>query len=847
MTHRTRAAFLDSWRTLSSIPGVSEQPTSDAAAAPSPIRFGLLDRWFKPVRVPREAGHELSDLARRGSIVFVMRSARLLNFLYLAWLLRQLRLPPLRTALGLSGLVPWLARVRPGAAALEAAIVRREVTLVFLHRGNATDPFTLLAGLQRRLDHPIFLVPALLVWTRRPQKLKPTVAEILFGTPDQPSRLANAIGFLVNHRRAVLRLGRAADLAAFLAERPAEADAVLGRKARGALHHHLARHVRAVVGPPLKTAARTRECVLRDKALRQAVAAEASRTGRPAAEVEREAQRAVREIASRYSPAFIELVRPFLAWLFGRLYDAVDVDEEGLARVKHAAADAPIVLCPSHKSYIDFLVLSWVLYEQGMTPPHIAAGINLSFWPFGAIARRGGAFFIRRTMKGDRVYTAALRAYVKQLLRERFPQEFYLEGGRSRSGKLLFPKTGLVSMEVDAWLEDAAEDVLFVPVAIDYERLMEGRSYARELAGGEKAKENFRGLLRARKVLGRRYGRLTVQFEEPISLRAFAADRLGEQPLATSGDARRSLVQALARRIAYGINRATTVTPAGLLATALLAHVRRGLGAEEVARRVELLRYVAADRGARFARGLAGASSDPRLPGPLADAAARFEEEGLLRVLRASGETIYQAVEERRTQLDYHKNAVLHRYVPLALVANAVRASGREASPAEVKERTRWLSRLFKLEFMYRVGASFDELFDESADFLARLGAIEREGAELRAGRERETLDFLADLLRPYLEAYHFTAEALAASPEGPVDRRALVKAALDRGRASWAAGRVALRESVSKATVENAVEWLVQQGSEGCEDAERPALIAGWREQLLPETLRELARHLAS
>ena len=187
---------------------MSEQPTSDAAAAPSPIRFGLLDRWFKPVRVPREAGHELSDLARRGSIVFVMRSARLLNFLYLAWLLRQLRLPPLRTALGLSGLVPWLARVRPGAAALEAAVVRREVTLVFLHRGNATDPFTLLAGLQRRLDHPIFLVPALLVWTRRPQKLKPTVAEILFGTPDQPSRLANAIGFLVNHRRAVLRLGR---------------------------------------------------------------------------------------------------------------------------------------------------------------------------------------------------------------------------------------------------------------------------------------------------------------------------------------------------------------------------------------------------------------------------------------------------------------------------------------------------------------------------------------------------------------------------------------------------------------------------------------------------------------
>jgi glycerol-3-phosphate O-acyltransferase len=845
---------------------VSEQPPLDAAAAPAPIRFSLLDRWFRPVKVPREAGHELSDLARRGSIVFVMGSARLLNFLYLAWLLRQLRLPPLRTALGLHGLVPWLARVRTETAALEAAVEQGEVSLVFLRRGNAPDPFTLLAGLQRRLDRPIFLVPALLFWTRRPQKLKPTMAEILFGTPDQPSRLANAIGFLINHRHAVLRLGRSSDLAAFQAERPAEPDAVLGRKARGALHHHLARQVRSVVGPPLKTAARTREHVLRDKALRQALAAEAARTSRPIAELDREAQRAVREIASRYSPAFIELVRPVLAWLFGRLYDAVDVDEEGLARVKRAAADAPIVLCPSHKSYIDFLVLSWVLYEQGMTPPHIAAGINLSFWPFGAIARWGGAFFIRRTVKGDRVYTAALRAYVKQLLRERFPQEFYLEGGRSRSGKLLFPTTGLVSMEVDAWLEDAADDVLFVPVAIDYERLMEGGSYARELAGGEKTKEDFRGLLRARKVLGRRYGRLTVQFEEPISLRAFAAERLGVQPrtpavegapaaeparasLAAAGgaDARRALVQALANRIAYGINRATTVTPAGLLATALLAHVRRGLGAEEVARRVELLRYVAADRGARFARGLAGASSDPRLPGPLADAAARFEQEGLLRVERAAGESIYQAVDDRRTQLDYHKNAVLHRYVPLALVASAIRSSGSEASAGDVKERTRWLSRLFKLEFMYRVGASFDDLFAETATFLERLGAIERDGEGFRAGRERETLDFLADLLRPYLEAYRFTAEALAAAPRGPFDRRALVKAALERGRASWAAGRVLLRESVSKATVENAAEWLEQQASSGAPDAAGPSLAPGWREQQLPEILRELARHLAS
>ncbi|HVI73791.1 MAG TPA: 1-acyl-sn-glycerol-3-phosphate acyltransferase [Anaeromyxobacteraceae bacterium] len=842
---------------------MSEEPTSQFAAGRPAARFSLVDRWFRPVQVPRDGGRELADLAGRGSLVFVMRSAGLLNFLYLAWLLRQLGLPPLRAALGLTGFLPWLARVRSGAEALTAAIEGGEAAVVFLQGTRGPDPFPLLVALQRRLGRPIHLVPALLVWTRRPQKLKPTLGEILFGTPDQPSRLANALGFALNRRRAVLRLGRASDLSSFVGERREESDAVLGRKLRGALHHHLAMAVEAVVGPPLKSAARVREQVLRDRSLRAALAAEAARTGRPVEAVAREAERDLAEIASRYAPALIELLRPVLSWIFRRLYDSVDVDEEGLARLKRAAGEAPLVLCPSHKSYVDFLVLSWALYMGGMTPPHVAAGINLSFWPFGAIARRGGAFFIRRTMKGNRIYTATLRAYVKELLRQRVSQEFYVEGGRSRSGKLLFPKTGLVSMEIDAWLEQAADDVLFVPVAIDYERLIEARSYAHELAGGEKSKEDIRGLLRARKVLRRRYGRLTVQFEQPISLRAFAAERLGSEgrsltaveagvepgaaapsgPLAA--DQRRTLVQGLASRIAWGINQAATVTASGLLAAALLAHVRRGIGAEELTRRVALLRSLAARQGARFGRGLADAPPDPRRPGPLADAMARYEEEGLVRVERAAGEVIYQVVEERRPLLDYHKNAVLHRYVALSLVAGALRASGGEAPLPEVLERTQWLSRLFKLEFMYAVGTRIEDTFDAAVAELERAGAVARDGGRLLAGPDLQTLDFLADLLRPYLEAYLVAAETLVAPPRGeaPADRRALVKVALEQGRASYAAGRIALRESLSKATFENAAEWLAQQGAFAA--AEQDAAAAHWRDAACPELVREIKRHL--
>ncbi|WP_242345133.1 1-acyl-sn-glycerol-3-phosphate acyltransferase [Anaeromyxobacter terrae] len=818
-------------------PGASPAPASPTPPAPEPHRT-FLSRWFEPVRVSRDAGAELSALAARGSLVFVMRSPGLLNFLYLRWFLRRLGLPTLRAAQGFPGFFGWIARVRRSRRAFEDALATGDASLLFLGRPTEKDPFAALVRIQRDLFQPVFLVPVLLVWSRRAQKLKPSFWDVLYGSPEAPSAFANAVGFLRNFRHALFDVGRPLDLQAHLRERPDEPDALAARKIRGALHQHLARVFRTAVGPPLKAPSRVREKVLRDRTLRAAIEAVAADTGRPAAALAAEAAKDLKEIASRYDPTFVGLLRGLLAWMFGRLYRSVEVDEAGLARLKRAAADAPVVLCPSHKSHIDYLVVSWLLYEHGMTPPHVAAGMNLSFWPFGPIARRGGAFFIRRKVKGDRIYTAVLRAYVKHLLRDRFPQEFYVEGGRSRTGKLLAPKSGLVSMEVDAWLDGAADDVLFVPIAIDYEKLIEASSYVRELSGAEKEKESLRGLLGAATVLFRRYERLYVQFEEPISLRAIASERLGEGAAALAVDdawggegeriargapaeGKRALVQALTNRIAYAISRAVTITPVGLVAATLLSHGRRGMTAAEFARRIDLLRYMAAEGGARFGRDLAGAPSDPRQPGPIADAVRRLALGGTVRVEVAAGDTIYLVPDEKRPVLDYHRNAVIHRFVAPALVAAALRADGGEVPLLVLRQRALWLSRLFKLEFMYRGGTAPEEILQQNLAFLVRIGAATRDGDRVRPGPEPDLLAFLAELLRAYLEAYRLAATTALSvlSPEagGPApaatDRRALVREALERGRAAFLSGEIQLRESLSKATLENAFEWLATQG----------------------------------
>jgi glycerol-3-phosphate O-acyltransferase len=331
-----------------------------------------------------------------------------------------------------------------------------------------------------------------------------------------------------------------------------------------------------------------------------------------------------------------------------------------------------------------------------------------------------------------------------------------------------------------------------------------------------------------------------------------------ESPAATAGavqegdrrsaDKRRQLVQAIANRVAWGIARATTITPVGLLSAALLSHVRRGLSASELERRVNLLRKIAAERGSRFARGLAAAAADPRQPGPVADAMAKLVKDGLVRVELAGGEPVYQTVDEKRTQLDFHRNGVVQRFVGPSLVCAALRGLGGEAPIAEVRERARFLSRLLKLEFMYRPGATLDELFAEYLALLEQHGAISRAGDQLRAGPDVEAAGLLADLSRALVESYRIAVDALlqlSSDPAATFDRRQLGKAMLERGRAAFATGHVAQREAISRATFDNAIEWFVQQGAL-IRAEDRLRVDPAWRESQLDSTLRVIDRLLS-
>ncbi|MHB8419574.1 MAG: 1-acyl-sn-glycerol-3-phosphate acyltransferase [Myxococcales bacterium] len=843
------------------------QADTETGAAPSGGRRAerpegaalWLSRFFRAVSFPEERGAELRRLAEHGTLVYVMRSAAALNLAYFdhAYALRGI--PVAKVVHGLGGRF-WrgfeLPQTRPvDAGELAAAVAAGREAMIFLRHAEAfgarggtpaEDPFPELVRRARAGDRRVFLVPQVLVWGRHPGRLQGGVVDALFGTPDSPNLLRTAGAFLLNYRSATAKVGQAIDLQAYLRDHPDESDALAARKIRGALWQHLARETRVVRGPQLKTPARVAEEVLRDRALKQALEKVAAEQQLPPREVEAQARAALQEIAAQYSPTTIGVLKPALDVIFDRIYDGIEIDAQGMERLRRAAARSSLVLCPSHKSHVDYLILSKVLYDAGLQPPHIAAGANLSFFPLGTIFRKSGAFFLRRSFKGDRLYGAVFRAYVKRLMRDGFSQEFFIEGGRSRTGKLLAPKLGLLSMEVDAWAEGASQDVSFVPIAIDYEKIVEGGAYASELAGGEKQKEDVRGLLRTPQVLRSRYGRIYIQVDEPVSLRDFFRERHLD-PRAHTEAERRALVQVLAHRIVWGIARSATVTPASLIAAAVLSHRERGVPSPIMASRIAFLRNAAERGGARLSRVLYEAPSDPLAEGPIQATLKLLCEDGSIRRLEAFGETYFAPNESSRTQLSFYKNNLLQHHVASSLVAAAL-LSFREGPPsvAAARERTLWLSRLFKFEFVYRVGASFEQIFDETVESLVALGLLEKPREVLRPASigARERLELLRDLVRDFLEGYWVCAEALAELVSAPeMEGRELVRRALERGRAAFLAGGIEGPEALSRPNLENALLAFADLGYVEPSSEKKLRLAEATRRE--PSRLRQLSEQI--
>ncbi len=324
----------------------------------------------------------------------------------------------------------------------------------------------------------------------------------------------------------------------------------------------------------------------------------------------------------------------------------------------------------------------------------------------------------------------------------------------------------------------------------------------------------MKGLLQAPKVLSENYGRIHLSFDEPVSLAAMIKERGLNLKGDVSDEQKRALVRALGHRVMYGISRASTVTPHSLLASVLLGHRRRGIAAKDVAERVQLLRQLVTELGAPLSKQLAGAPCDAATLGPIHDAMLMFAGQGMVKEVEALGEPIYQVEDDKRSELAFYKNTLLNLVAGRAIVACALTTTASTELSA-VRERAQFLSRLFKFEFLYPVGQTFEVLFSETVEHLRKLGLVLTDGQTLKPAPEsfaKPMLLFLADLIRDYLESYWLTAKMAATVTAEGMEKKELIRRALEGGRGEFLAGGLTAAEALSKTNVENAVMYLVDQ-----------------------------------
>ena len=299
----------------------------------------------------------------------------------------------------------------------------------------------------------------------------------------------------------------------------------------------------------------------------------------------------LKEMQATPDTATIKGLEVLLDRVFHRIYAGIEVDMQGLARLRELSKEGSLVLLPSHKSHVDYLVLSFIFNQHNLQMPMIAAGDNLSFFPLGPILRRAGGFFIRRSFRGDKLYSVVVEAYVRRLLRDGYTLELFLEGGRSRTGKLLEPKFGMLAMMVDAALSLPNREVFFVPISIGYERIIETSGYS---AGADRRRKAAR---KTRPDCSRRprccaTATAASTCSSATRSRSARSARSCASAAVTRPDRRASAApwsRASANRAMDEINHITAVTPGALTALALLSDRRRSITHEELVERCQKL------------------------------------------------------------------------------------------------------------------------------------------------------------------------------------------------------------------------------------------------------------------
>ena len=622
-------------------------------------------------------------------------------------------------------------------------------------------------------DQNLLLIPAAIYWGRSPEKEGSWFKLLFTENWDVVGRTRKFFASVLHGRSTLLRYSHALPLRSIT--EGGQDSAIAYRKVSRILRVHFRQRRVATVGPDLSHRRTLINQVLRAPAVRRAILAEAGDDFRKQELARRKAQKYALEIAADISYPTIRVVERFLKWLWNRIYDGVELNH--MERLHEVARDKEVVYVPCHRSHFDYLLLGYIVYEQGLHLPHIAAGINLNLPVVGGILRRGGAFFLRRSFKGNRLYAAVFDAYLHQILVKGHSIEYFIEGGRSRTGRLLAPKGGMLAMTINSYIKNPRRPIVFVPIYFGYEKLIEGDSFISELGGAEKQKESLGGLVRSVKSLREQFGNVYVNIAEPIELEP-VLDRNqpewreqevenGERPPWVTG-----VVDEIGKKIMSGINSAAAVTPISLLAYVLLAMPKQKIGLNELRRQLKM----SLDLLKRFEY-----SDSVTMPDWTPDEIIAHGEQldVISRTAHPMGDVIHMA-ERTAVLMTYFRNNILHLLAVPASVACCY-IQGQQLEHEELQRLMRLIYPFMKKELSMKWShREIDAVTSDAIKSLIDVGILthgRRKKILVRppAGSEKAfQLLMLGQSMVPMLQRFYLVIAVLVSNGSGTLSRARL-------------------------------------------------------------------------
>ena len=518
----------------------------------------------------------------------------------------------------------------------------------------------------------------------------------------------------------------------------------------------------------------------------------------------------------------------------------VDVDDAGLRDLRELGKDASLIFLPNHKSYLDPIILRSTLAKHGFPGNYVLGGDNLAFWPMAPLARRNGIVFIRREFKEAAIYKATLRTYLAFLLANQANLEWYIEGGRSRTGKLRPPRYGILSYVVDAFQAAGDERAYCVPVSITYDQQHEIGAISAEELGASKSPESVKWLVQYARDQSRTLGRVHLRFGEPLSIGAAMeqARAVEQEKAADRGDVEvvdldRYAVPKIAFEVCYRINQVTPITPTSLVTFALLDNDDRALTqAEGRAVADPLLEYI-------NKRGLPLTSDvDLSESGGIRRASTRLIREGVIEKYTGGTEPVYSINPDRMHEAGFYRNSIAHHFITRAMVEVAIVAvatRGADDVANAVWQQVKRLEDLLKYEFFFPARAELAA--DVAADVALVAPEWEQENlqSDTLLGRLRETpLHVAHRTIGPFLEAYKVVAVLLAErAPSRPLDRNEFLNECIGVARQWWLQRNLHSPESISKNLFSGAYQLAENRGLTGTGDDELTGRRKAFAEEL--------------